>query len=97
MHKLTKLPADLADFATAAQRSLEAGDFTGSSERLAECLAAFQAKTRTLDDVEGYRAWLNGSLSLARIAREHLSHQSIQLRQPNYGRSENISLWSVQA
>lgn len=96
MRSLTDLPPDLVDFAAAAQRSLEAGDFAGASDRLAECLAAFHSKTRILDDVQAYRDWLNGCLSLAHIGRKHLSHKLIQLQQGSYGRVGTTPLWSVQ-
>ncbi len=96
MRSLSDLPVDLADLAAAAQHSLETGDFAGASARMTECMAAFQLKRRNVDDIQAFRDWLNGSLSLVHIGRKHLAHQLIKLQQLNYGRVETTRLWSVQ-
>ena len=97
MRNRTNLPADLIELAAAAERSIEAGDFAGASERVAECLAAFRTKERALEEVEEFREWLNGCLALVQVLREHLSRQRIQPRRFNYSRPEIGSLWSVRA
>jgi hypothetical protein len=97
MQNRSNLPSDLIELAAAAETSLEAGDFAEASERLGECLAAFQAKERVLVEVEGFREWLRGCLTLAHVLKEHLSRQRIQEPRFNYGRVESVSLWSVRA
>jgi len=96
MHNLIDLPSDLVGLCSAAQRSLAVGDFGDVSTRLVPCLAAFQSKTRVLDDVQAYLDWLNECLQVAHISRKHLSHQLMQLQRLDYGRVETAPIWSVQ-
>jgi len=97
MHNRHNLAADLVGLAEAAERLLEAGDFAGASERLANCLAAFQAQERTIEEVASFRDWLRKCQTLAQVLREHLSRRRIQQPRFKYGCLESTSLWSVRA